>query len=141
MARAVGTASVIQITAAGGATYGVTLSAYVRGFSPEYLTPEVDVSVIGDGASGNREYLPGFKDGNVTFDGVWEDAIDLVMINLRGAGSASPVRYYPQGTASGMIYHTFEFVLGRYSPPTNMDEAVTFSASGRISGNVARGTA
>lgn len=139
--RAAGTASVIQITAAGGATYGTTLSAYVRGFNPEFLTPEVDLTTIGDGSTGGRVYTPGFKDGNVTLDGVWEPAVDTLFIGLQNsAGSASPVRFYPNGTASGKTYMMFGFVIGRYSPATRLDDAVTFSAGGRVSGAVTLGT-
>lgn len=139
--RAPGTASVIQITAAGGTTYGTTLSAYVRGFDPEHTAPELDATVIGDGTTGGRVYFPGFKDGTVTIDGIWEDAADLVFFNLYGAGSASPIRYYPKGTATGNIYHTFGFVLSSYRNPTRLDEMVTFTATGRMSGAWARGTA
>ena len=136
MARTAGTASVVTMTAVGGASYGVTLSSNLRGASLGNLQPEIDVTTLSDS---DRTYVQGFKESTFSFDGIFEATIDGQLFALRGAGSASPFRYYPQGTASGNVLYSFDFRLLDYQVPTNLEEAVTFTASGRAS-SVTRST-
>src|SRR5262245_5679161 len=97
---------------------------------------EIDVTTLGNT---ERQFILGFKSAELSGEGVWDPSADVVLFSQRG-GTASPIRYSPQGTASGKIYYSGTAILKDYSPPTDVEAAVTFSFEYRITNGLTRGT-
>lgn len=136
MAFTAGTASIIKTTAPGGADYGVTFSAYLTGGDLNLNQPELRVTVLSDT---DDQFVAGFKNHTFAARGIYDPTIDGYLFGMRG-GTAAPTRYYPQGTVTGSIYYQFSWRILDYTVPTDRDEAVTFTVTGRAS-TLTRGTA
>lgn len=111
-------------------------STYITKVDPDFPIDEIEVTTLGNT---ERQYIPGFKSSEWKFEGIWDPTIDNVFFGQRGA-TANLVRYSPQGTATGKIYYQGAAVLKEYSAPTDVQNAVTFTGSYRITNGVTRGT-
>jgi predicted secreted protein len=136
MAFGAGTASVFKITQGGSAQFGFDLSPYITSVDADWPVDEIDVTTLGQNY---KQFLAGFQDATFTIEGIWDPTADAVMFNLRG-GTAGPWRYYPQGTASTKVYYQGTAVVTNYSPPTDVNEAVTFTLELHNSGALTRNT-
>lgn len=137
MAYGAGKDSALKITAAGGADLGTNITAYLTSIDPSFSVDTAEVSTMGDSW---REYIATLKDATLACEGIWDPTPGTVFFNLLG-GTAAPIRYFPQGTASGKLYFDGSAILTEYTPPSDLEEAVTFSATFQFSGGVTYGTA
>lgn len=136
MAYGVGKDSALQVTAVGGADRGTNLTAYLTSIQPSFPVATAQVTTMGDS---DHEYLASIRDATLSCEGIYDPTPDAVLFALRG-GTAAPIRYFPQGTATGKIYFDGSAILTSYEPPSNLDEAVTFAAEFQFTGAVTRGT-
>ncbi len=134
MAFGAGTAAKLWISSATG--LDTDLSPYVTKIDFKMIVDEIEVTTLGNT---ERQYVTGFKSATLSGEGVWDPTADAVMYGQRGA-TANAVRYSPQGTASGKIYYQGQAVQTDYSPPTDVQNAVTFTWAYRISNGLTRGT-
>lgn len=134
MAFGAGTAAKLFIT--NSANLDTDASPYITKIDLKMPVDEIEVTTLGNT---ERQYLAGFKSAELTGEGVWDPTIDAVFFTQRG-GTAAPIRYSPQGTASGKIFYSGTGVLKDYSPPTDVDAAVTFTFEYRITNGLTRGT-
>lgn len=131
-----GTASKFFFTTPAGANLGTDLSPYVNQVTPVYTAGELETSVIGNA---EQQFISGYKGETVQLGGIWDPVLDAIMFAAVG-GTALPFRFSPAGTQTGAIFHTGSAVVLEYSPPTNPQTAVTWSARLRVSGGLTRGT-
>jgi len=124
-------------TAPGASDYGFNLTPYLTNVTPDWPVDEIDVTTLGNT---ERQYIPGFKSATMGVEGVFDPVVNNVLFGMRG-GSAGPLRYYPQGTATGKPYFQGTVLLLNYSPPTDVESAVTFTGSFRFTNGVLLGTA
>lgn len=135
MSYGIGKDAALKVTAVGG-TAMTDISAYLTSIDPSFDSDTAEVTTMGDS---DREYLGSLKDASLSCEGIWDPTPDALLYALR-AGTAAPTRYFPQGTASGKIYFDGNAILTQYTPPANLEEAVTFSAQFQFSGALTRGT-
>lgn len=134
MAFGAGTAAKLFIT--NSANLDTDASPYITKIDFKMPVDEIEVTTLG---STERQYLLGFKSADMDVEGIWDPTIDVVLFAQRG-GTAAPIRYSPQGTATGKIYYSGTGLLKDYQPPVDVDAAVTFKASWRWTNGVTRGT-
>lgn len=135
MSFGLGNAAALKVTAVGG-TAMTDISAYLTSIDPSFDSATAQVTTLGDA---DHEYLASIKDATLSCEGIYDPTPDAILFALR-AGTAAPTRYFPQGTASGKIYFDGSAILTQYTPPANLEEAVTFSAQFQFSGALTRGT-
>lgn len=136
MAYGIGKSAALKVTAAAGTDLGTELTAYLTSIQPSFPVGTAQVTTMGDS---DHEYLASIRDATLSCEGIYDPTPDAVLFGLRG-GTAAPIRYFPQGTASGKIYFDGNAILTSYEPPANLDEAVTFAAEFQFTGAVTRGT-
>lgn len=112
------------------------LSPYITKVDLKMAVDEIETTTLGNT---ERQYITGFKSASISGEGVWDPTADNVLFGQRG-GTASQVRYSPQGTATGKIYYLGTAVQTDYSPPTDVQNAVTFTFEYRITNGLTRGT-
>jgi len=134
MAFGAGTAAKIFVSAATG--LDTDLSPYVTKIDMKTSVDEIEVTTLGNT---ERQYVTGFKSATISGEGVWDPTADNVLFGQRGA-TANTVRYSPQGTATGKIFYSGAAVLTDYSPPTDVQNAVTFTWAYRVTNGLTRGT-
>ncbi len=132
-----GTATYFAVTSAGGANLGTELTGYVRNVEPTYNGQRIDITTMGNTS---RRYLTGFLENGYRLSGVWDTTLDGILFPLLTAGSAAPIRYGPAGTATGKARHDSTAVLTAYSPPSDVNDAVTWTAEYAVDGVVSRST-
>jgi len=137
MAFGAGTAAVLHLTAQGGGELGFNATPFITNITPDFPVDEIDVTTIGE-TSQERQYIAGFKSASMGVEGIYDPTADGKFFAMRG-GTPAPGRYYPQGTASGKFFYQGTFVMTNYSPPTDVDSAVTFTGAFRIN-RLTRGT-
>jgi predicted secreted protein len=130
MAFGAGTAARLVLTSQGGTDYDFDASPYVTNVSPDWPVDEIDVTTIGE-TSQERQFIAGFKSASMGVEGIFDPTADAKLFPMRG-GTPAPGRYYPQGTSTGKPFYQGTFVMTAYSPPTDVDSAVTFTAAFRI---------
>jgi hypothetical protein len=130
MAFGAGTAAVLHLTSQAGTDYDFNATPYITNIAPDWPVDELDVTTLGE-TSGERQFISGFKSATMGVEGIYDPTADAKFFAMRG-GTPAPGRYYPQGTASGKPYFQGTFVMTNYSPPTDVDSAVTFTGSFRI---------
>jgi hypothetical protein len=96
----------------------------------------IDTTTLGAVA---HAYIRGLKDCEVSIEGIFDPVAGTILFNL-GTASAVYFAYAPQGTATGKQKYSGSVLLTEYSPPANLDEAVTFTASFKATGAVVVGT-
>lgn len=131
-----GTASVLMVTASGGATYGTALSNYLTGYTIGKSKPELRTTTLGNT---DDTWAHGFRSSTFEGAGVWEPAAHQLITGILNGSTASPFKNYPHGTASGALYEQGELILNDYSDNRDRDSAVEFTISGRVQ-NVTQGT-
>ncbi len=134
MAAGIGKDAAFKITVA--TNLDQNIQAYLTQVSPSFPVDTAETTTMGDS---DREFLSSLKSSTIGIEGIYDPTVDGYLFGLRG-GTAAPVRYFPQGTASGKIYFEVNAILASYEAPANLDEAVTFSAEFQGSGAVTRGT-
>lgn len=87
-----------------------------------------------------KEYITGFKDGKISFEGNADAAIATHLLGILGQEATVSFEYGPEGTASGKRKFTGEAVLIKYDETTQVSQANKFSAELQISGAVTVGT-
>lgn len=132
-----GTASVLLVTAAGGANYGTALSNFLIGYQIGKAKPEIRTTTLGNT---DDTWTGGFRSQAFTANGVWEPAAHQLITGMLNAATASPFRDYPHGTATGALYEQGTLTLLTYDDPRDRDNAVEFTITGRVQ-NLTQGTA
>lgn len=132
-----GTATALYITGAGSANLANDITNYCSEIVPTYNGQRLDTTTMGNTS---RQFIRGFLENGYQVRGVWDTTIDGIMMGLMTAGTAGPIRYAPSGSASGLVKHDGTATLISYSPPSNVNEAVTWSAEFAVNGSVTRST-
>lgn len=109
------------------------LSAYLTGVSLSQSGAIFDVTPLGRTW---RDKLRGMDDLEITLSGIYDPAPGSILFNLGTATASSSWEFYPQGTASGKQKYSGEAYVTAFSPPANLDEGITFSATLGNSGTV-----
>lgn len=132
-----GTASVLLVTAPGGANYGTALSNFLTDYSVGKAKPEIRTTTLGNT---DDTFTGGFRSQTFEANGIWEPAAHQLITGLLNAGTASPSKDFPFGTATGSLFEQFSLTLLTYDDPRGRDDAVSFRITGRIQ-NLSQGTA
>lgn len=132
-----GTASVLLVTAPGGATRGTALSNFLTDYTVGKAKPEIRTTTLGNT---DDTFTGGFRSQTFEASGIWEPAAHTLITALLNGSTASPSRDYPHGTASGALYEDFDLKLLTYDDPRGRDDAVSFRITGRVQ-NLTQGTA
>lgn len=97
-----------------------------------------DITVLGDSY---KQYVRGQVDATMSVEGIYDDpAIGTVFLRY-AEGTAMPIIYYPQGTASGKARFSGTAFITSYEVPASMDSAVTWSCNLQLTGSILPGTA
>ncbi len=94
-------------------------------------------------ASTGKEYVEGFYDWTLDFDGFWNSAAtmnDSTFYQLIGQG-AKEIKFFPDGSASAKVYYWGSAILKTYNPESTVAGPVTVRASLQGNGALSRGTA
>ncbi len=134
MAFGAGTAAKLWVSSVTG--LDTDLSPYITKIDLKMIVDEIETTTLGNT---ERQYITGFKSANISGEGVWDPSADNVLFGQRGA-TANTVRYSPQGTATGKIFYSGAAVQTDYSPPTDVQNAVTFTFAYRVTNGLTRGT-
>lgn len=87
-----------------------------------------------------KEYIPGFKDGKISFEGFADATIATHLNAILGQEATVSFEYGPEGTTSGYRKYTGEAVLIKYDESAQVSAANKFTAELQISGAVTVGT-
>lgn len=96
-----------------------------------------EVSTLGDDY---KEWIRGQVDpGEIALEGIFDGTIGSALFIL-GTATGGDFVYHPQGSASGAPEWSGSFLLTSYSAPGGIDDAVTFSATLKVTGAITIGT-
>lgn len=112
------------------------MSNYHRKITPRYAAPRVDTTTMGNSA---RRAISGFIENGYDVEGVWDTTIDGYYMSVLGGTAAAGI-YGPAGSVSAKAKHSGSWVCIAYSPPADIEEAVTFTATWEVDGAVTAST-
>jgi hypothetical protein len=132
--------TVFKLDTAGGVLTDISDSCSEVNF-PEEME-EVQCTTFGATA---RAYLAGFAEGTIEASGHWNRTLDGHLSALFAAFKAGTItsasfEYGPEGSDSGDVKKSGELVLLSYEKGSSIDDPVSFSISGRVTGDVTTGT-
>jgi len=129
-----GSATYFAFTLSGGALTDV--SQYHSAVRPSYAAPRVDTTTFGNTT---RNSISGYIENGYVVEGVWDTTIDGYYMAVL-AGTIAPVVYGPGGSVAAKAKHASSATCISYSPPSDKDNAVTFTAEWACNGPVTRTT-
>lgn len=86
----------------------------------------------------DKTYIGGLKDATVSFEGIFEPAVDAEL-NADLAASAT-FEIGPQGSGSGAVKWSGSAILTRYNIPLAVSDAGKFTGEMQVTGGVTVGT-
>lgn len=127
MAFSHGKNSTFSIDNSGGSPTDIT--AYLTNIDFSQSVDTAEVSTMGNTS---KAYVAGLKDATISIEGKWDSTIDGILFGILGlTGTFAYVPY------SGVTY-SGECICTSYNPPSDIGDAVSFSAEFQITGNVGR---
>lgn len=135
MARYHGRNGVLLLQLSSASTSLTTLS-YVRDWSLNFVTDQVDATALTDT---NKTYVAGLPDVTGSVSGFHDDGGSDTLAAAQD-GVARTFELYPEGTSSGSLYYTGT-ALWDFSLSGSVGGAVEFSANFSASGAITRTTA
>lgn len=106
----------------------------------DFETESLDTTTFG--ASGNKTFVPGLSESEVSVKGKY-DAVaagpDATLRGLRGIGPLT-VEWQPEGAGTGKPFRRVEAILEKYASSAPVGEIITFAASWKVSGAEITGT-
>jgi len=90
--------------------------------------------------NGDKEFLVGFKDNKISFDGFVDATIATHLNGILGQEATVTFNYGPEGTTSGNRKFSGEAVLVSYNETGVVDDVNKFTAQLQITGQVTVGT-
>lgn len=90
--------------------------------------------------SADKEFVPGFRDGKISFEGFADATVSTHLNGILGQEATVSFEYGPEGTATGKRKFTGEAILVKYNEKGAVNELNKFSAELQISGAVTLGT-
>lgn len=135
MAFSHGKKLVLWVDNAAGAL--TNISTYVTRVGFPRTVDVAEVSVVG---KDDKDYLPGQRDGRLSFEGKWDPTVDAHLSAIWGQDATVSVEYGPEGGTTGKIKYSFEAILISYEPGGGIDDATNWTAELQKSGAVTRGT-
>ena len=130
-----GSATYFAVTPAGSAAV-TNISNWCTRVTPRYNAPMKPIPTMGNSA---MRKLSGFKENGYDVEGVWDTEIDGYLMGMNG-GTAAPGIYGAAGSVSGKAKHSSNLICTAYSPPSDVENAVTFRATFEVDGAVTRTT-
>jgi hypothetical protein len=130
-----GSATYFAITPSASALTDV--SQYHTTITPTYAAPRIDTTTMGNTT---RNSISGYIENGYTVAGGWDTTVDGYYMGILGAGTPSAIVYGPGGSVTGKAKHSSNATCISYSPPSDRDAAVTFTAEFAVNGAVTRAT-
>ncbi len=132
MAFGAGKDAVFKLGNVGGVL--TDISQYLTDVTAPTMDAQVaEVSTLGDNW---KEFIRTQIDpGSISMEGIYDPAIGTMLHGLATA-SERAWEYHPQGTATGRIKFAGSALMSSLEIPSNIDEAVTFSAELQATGAV-----
>lgn len=130
-----GSVSYLALTGAGG-TVPTDVTQWCRDIKPRYVAPRKDTTTMGNRS---RRGIASFIENGYDIEGIYDKTVDAFFMGILGGTAAAGV-YGPHGSASGEAKHSSNMFCTAYQPPSNVDEAVSFTATLEVNGDVTRTT-
>lgn len=119
------------------------LRDYVDSAALEREADSIDVTTLGDK---DTERIPGFIGGTIPISGKVDFAAGAshsilgTAVGAEGSAQKRTYNYGPSGNTAGEVKYSGESVILSYSISISPDDAISFEASIRADGAIARGT-
>ncbi len=118
---------------AGAVAPTTNLAAYTNKVDWPKTADTAETSVFG---LSDKTYLPGLKGSTVSVEGVWDVTLDAFLDPK--LGTIISIFYAPAGSGTAGYYA--DAIVTAYNPPSDIGDAVKWSASFLITGPVTRAT-
>lgn len=112
------------------------ISSYLNSAELSQTVDELESTTFGDS---DKEFIPGLKERDFSFEGDWDATIDGILAPLLGVAGKSIV-FGPAGNTAGMVKYSAAAWLKEYPIASSVGDKVTLSGAIRVSGAVTRGT-
>lgn len=104
------------------------------------FTHEADTAESSTFGASYKQYVNGLKDATISMEGRFDVTYDGYLSDLLG-GTAVLVKYFPQGSATGLPFYSGSAILTSYSPSSDLGDTANWSAEFQYAGGtVTRGT-
>jgi len=107
---------------------GYDLTAYFNSFESSGTADTVETTTF---SKNSKTYIPGNKDANLSMEGFFDGASDVVDEVLQAAlgSSRAEITWYPQGDAAGNYGYGFSAIETNYTVKGTIDDATKIAAS------------
>ena len=112
-----------------------SFAAYIRSVTLNRSGEAVDVTTL---TLTDHAYIGGIKDATISFEGMFEAAVDTEL--SADLSALSTFEIGPQGNASGAVKWSGSAILTRYNPTFSVSDAGKFTGEMQVSGGVTVGT-